>query len=176
MIPKKKNYQNARSLAGQHLLLKELIQDTGYNCIYAFSETWLSKNHPEEFWHIDKQNFVCFRKDCIQTTKTKCGGIILYIPKLLKLRLRDGLNLVSALRVQILKIYELSRAYKKAMRFKFIILSQKKLVEMFLEKLVLGTDLDMVEGKSVVVAGDYSSQGDNRNYFAKRDRILIQLQ
>ena len=35
-------HQNARSLAGEHLLLKELIQDIGYNCVYAFSETWLS--------------------------------------------------------------------------------------------------------------------------------------
>ena len=39
-------YKNARSLAGQHLLLKELIQDIGYNCIYAFNKTWLSQNHP----------------------------------------------------------------------------------------------------------------------------------
>ena len=31
--------------AGQHLLLKELNQDIGYNCIYAFSETWLSNKH-----------------------------------------------------------------------------------------------------------------------------------
>ena len=85
-------HQNARSLAGQHLLLKKLIQDIGYNCIYAFSETWLSQNHPEQFWHVDKQNFDCFRKDCIQTTKTKGGGIIMYIPKLLKARLRDDLN------------------------------------------------------------------------------------
>ena len=84
-------HQNARSLAGQHLLLKELIQDIGYNCIYAFSETWLSQNHPE-FWHVDKQNFDCFRKHRIQTTKTKGGGIIMYIPKSLKPRLRDDLN------------------------------------------------------------------------------------
>ena len=40
---------------------------------------------------------------------------------------------------------------------------------MFLEKLVLGIDLAMAEGKSVILAGDY-----NLNYFAKRDRILIQ--
>ena len=84
-------YQNARSLAGQHLLLKERIQDIGYNCIYAFSKTWLSQNHPEEFWHVDKQKFDCFRKDRIQT-KTKGGGIIMYIPKLLKPCLRDDLN------------------------------------------------------------------------------------
>ena len=64
-------YQNARILAGQHLLLNELIQEVGYNCIYAFSETWLSQNHAEEFWHVDKENFDHFRKDCIETTKTK---------------------------------------------------------------------------------------------------------
>ena len=74
-------HQNARSLAGQHLLLKELIQYIGYNCIYAFSETWLSQNHPEEFCNVDKQNFDCFRNNCIQTAKTKGGGIIMYIPK-----------------------------------------------------------------------------------------------
>ena len=74
-------HQNARNSAGQHLLLKELIQDIGYNCIYAFSEAWLSQNHPREFWHIGKQNFDCFRKDRIQTTKTKGGGIIKNIPK-----------------------------------------------------------------------------------------------
>ena len=38
--------QNARSLAEQHLQLKELIKDLGYNWIQAFSEKWLSKNHP----------------------------------------------------------------------------------------------------------------------------------
>ena len=64
----------------------------GYNCIYAFSETWLSQNHPEEFRHVDKQNFDCFRKDRIQTTKSKGGGIIMYIPQFLKPRLRDDLN------------------------------------------------------------------------------------
>ena len=119
-------HQNARSLAGQHLLLKELIQDIGYNCIYAFSETWLSQNHPEEFWHVDKQNFDCFRKDRIQTTIAKGGGFIMYM-------------------------------------------SRKKLVKMFLEKLVLGIDLAMAEGKSVILAGDY-----NLNYFTKRDRSLLQ--
>ena len=55
------------------------------------------------------------------------------------------------------------------MRFDFIILSRKKLVKMFLEKLVLGIDLAMAEGKSVILAGGY-----NLNYFAKRDRSLLQ--
>ena len=40
---------------------------------------------------------------------------------------------------------------------------------MFLEKLVLGIDLAMAEGKSFILAGDY-----NLNYFAKRDRSLLQ--
>ena len=40
---------------------------------------------------------------------------------------------------------------------------------MFLQKLVVGTDLAMAEDKSVVPAGDYSL-----NYFAKRDRSLVQ--
>ena len=53
-------YQNARRLAGQNLLFEELNQDIGYNCIYAFSETWLSQNLPEEFWNVDKQNFDCY--------------------------------------------------------------------------------------------------------------------
>ena len=57
--------QNARSLARQHLLLKGIFQETEYNCIYAFSETWLSQNHPEEFWHVDQRNFDCFRKNRI---------------------------------------------------------------------------------------------------------------
>ena len=53
-------HQNARRLAGQNLLLKELNQDIVYNCIYAFSKTWLSQNLPKGFWHVDKQNFDCF--------------------------------------------------------------------------------------------------------------------
>ena len=40
---------------------------------------------------------------------------------------------------------------------------------MFLEKLVLGIGLAMAEEKSVILAGDY-----NLNYFAKRDRSLLQ--
>ena len=52
---------------------------------------------------------------------------------------------------------------------KIIVLYRKKLVKMFLEKLVLGIDLAMAEGKSVTLAGDYSL-----NYFAKRDRSLLQ--
>ena len=40
---------------------------------------------------------------------------------------------------------------------------------MFLEKLVLGIDLAMAEGKSVILTGDY-----NLNYFAKSDRSLLQ--
>ena len=55
------------------------------------------------------------------------------------------------------------------MHFQFIILSRKKLVKMFLEKLVLGFDLAMAERKSVILAEDY-----NLNYFAKRDRSLLQ--
>ena len=46
----------------------------------------------EEFWLVDKQNFDCFRKDRIQTTKTKGGDVIIYIPKILKPHLRDDLN------------------------------------------------------------------------------------
>ena len=48
MIPEKILHQSSRNLTGQHLVLKELIQDIVYNCIYAFSETWLSQNHPVE--------------------------------------------------------------------------------------------------------------------------------
>ena len=50
----------------------------------------------------------------------------------------------------------------------FVILSRKKLVKMFLEILVLGIDLALAEGKSVILPGDY-----NLNYFAKRDRNLL---
>ena len=46
---KKFQHQSARSLAGRHLLFKELNQDNDYNCIYAFSETGLSQNYPQEF-------------------------------------------------------------------------------------------------------------------------------
>ena len=53
-------HQNARSLAGQHLLSKELIQVIGYNCIYAYSKTRLSQNHPEGFWHVNKEDFEFF--------------------------------------------------------------------------------------------------------------------
>ena len=45
----------------------------------------------------------------------------------------------------------------------------KKFVKMFLEKLVLGIDLAMAEGKFVILAGDYIL-----NYFANRDRSLLQ--
>ena len=56
--PRKKIlHQNVKSLAGQNLLLKEHNQDIGNICIYAFSDNWLSQNLPEEFWHVDKQNF-----------------------------------------------------------------------------------------------------------------------
>ena len=48
------------------------------------------------------------------------------------------------------------------MRTKFIILSRKKLVKMFLETFVLGIDLAMTEGKSVILNVDYDV-----NYFAK---------
>ena len=159
-------HQNARGLEAQHLLLKELIQDIGYNCIYAFSETWLSQNHPEEFWHVDKQKFDCFRKYRIQTTKTKGGGIIMYIPKILKPCLRDDLNCFPDTNFESLWV---KLSIQKKMRFEFVILSRKKLVKMFLEKLVLGIDLARAEGKSVILAGDY-----NLNYFAKRDRGLLQ--
>ena len=80
----------------------QLIQDIGYNCIYAFSETWLSQNHPEEFWHVDRQDFDSFREDYIQTTKTIGGGIIMYIPKILKPCLHDDLNCFPDINFEIL--------------------------------------------------------------------------
>ena len=55
------------------------------------------------------------------------------------------------------------------MRAKYIILHRKTLVEMFLEKVVLGIDLARAGRKSVIHAGDY-----NLNYFAERDRSLLQ--
>ena len=55
------------------------------------------------------------------------------------------------------------------MRTKVIILFEKKLVKMFLVKLLLGIDLAMAERKFVILAGDY-----NLNYFAKTDRSLMQ--
>ena len=144
--------------------MKELIQDIGYNCIYAFSEKWLSENHPEEFWHVHKQNFDCFRKDRIQTTKTKGDGIIMYILKLLKPRLRDDLNCFPDTNFESLRV-ELSIKEKFVLNLSYC--PEKKLVKMSLEKMVLGIDLAMAEGKSVILAGDY-------NYFAKRDRNLLQ--
>ena len=71
------------------------------------------KNHPGEFWHVDKQNFDCFRKDCIQTTKTKGGGIIMYIPKISKPRLRDDLNCFPDTNSESLWV-ELSKQKKKS--------------------------------------------------------------
>ena len=127
----------------------------------------MSRNNPEEFWHVDKQNFDCFRKDRIRTTKTKCGGIIMYIPKKLKPRLCDDLKCFQDTSFESLWV-DLS-IQKKEMRFEFIILSRKKLVKMFLEKLVVGIDLAMAEGKTVILAGDY-----NLNYFSKRDKSLLQ--
>ena len=161
-------HQNARSLAGQHLLLKELIEDIGYNCIFAFSETWLSQNHPEEFWLVDKQSFDCFREDRIQTTKTKGGGIIMYIPKLLKLRLGDDLNCFPDANFESLW-FDLSIQNKKCVLNLSYCPEKKTCKDVFWDKLVLGIDLAMAEGKSVILAGDY-----NLNYFAKRDRNLLQ--
>ena len=43
---------------------------------------------------------------------------------------------------------------KKEMSTKFVILSRKKLVKMFLEKLVLGIDLPMADKKSVIFTAD----------------------
>ena len=91
----------------------------------------------------------------------------MYIPKCLKPRLLDDLNCFPDTSFENLWV-ELS-IQKKEMLTIFSILSRKKLVKMFLEKLVLGIDLAMTEGKSVIIAGDY-----NLNYFAKRDRSLLQ--
>ena len=119
-------HQNARSLAGQHLLLKELIQDIGHNCICAFSETWSSQNHPQKFWHVAKQKFDSFRKDRIQTTKIKGGVIIMYIQKFLKPRLRDDLNCFPDTNFESLWVELSIQKTKKEMLTKFIIMSPQK--------------------------------------------------
>ena len=93
--------------------------------------------------------------------------MIMYLRKFLKPRLRDDLNCFPDTNCESLWV-ELS-IQKKERGVKFIILHRKTLVKMFLEKLVLGIDLAMAEGKSVIHAGDY-----NLNYFAKRDRSLLQ--
>ena len=72
----------------------------------------------------------------------------------------------TAFRIQIVKVYGLSCAYKKKeMRFEFIMLSWKKLVKMFLEKLVLGIDLAMAEEKSVI-----------KNFLTKKNYSAIAFQ
>ena len=55
------------------------------------------------------------------------------------------------------------------MRTKFITLSRKKNYKDVFEKLVLGIDLAMAEGKSAKLAGEYKL-----NYFAQHDRKLLQ--
>ena len=91
----------------------------------------------------------------------------MYIPKLLKPRLRNDLNCFPDTNFKSLWV-ELSIQKKKCV-LNLSYCPEKKLLKMFLEKLVLGIDLDMAEGKSVKLAGDY-----NLNYFAKRDRSLLQ--
>ena len=77
----------------------------------------------------------------------------------------------TAFRIQILKVLELSLAYKKKKCvLNLLYCPEKKLVKIFLEKLLLGIDLAMVEGKSVKHAGDY-----NINHFANHDRNLLQF-
>ena len=125
------------------------------------------KKNPQEFWHVDKQNFDCFRKDGIQTTKTKGGGIIMYIPKFLKSRLCDDLNCFPDTNFKSLWV---ELGIQKKLLTKFIILSQKKFAKMFLEKFVLAIDLAMAEGKSVILAANYKL-----NFFANATEVCYNL-
>ena len=91
----------------------------------------------------------------------------MYIPEILKPRLRDDLNCFLDTNFESLWI-ELS-IQKKRCVLNLSYCPEKKFIKMFLEKLVLGIELAMAEGKLVILAGDY-----NLNYFAKRDRSLLQ--
>ena len=126
----------------------------------------MSQNHRDEFWHVDKQNGDCFQKYRFQITKTKGGGIIIYIAKFLKARLRDDFNCFPDSNIERLRV-KLSIQKKKCVIN--ISYYSKKTCKMFLEKLALGIDLAMTEGKFVILAGDY-----NLNYFARRKKNMLQ--
>ena len=91
----------------------------------------------------------------------------MYIPKLLKPRLRHDLNCFPDTNFESLWV-ELSIQKKKCV-LNLSYCPENKLVKMFLEKFVQGIHLAMAEGKSVILAGDY-----NLKYFANRDRNLLQ--
>ena len=80
--------------------------------------------------------------------------MIMYIPKSLKPRLRDDLNCFPDANFESLWVELCIQKKKCVLNLSYC--PEKKLVKMFLEKLVLGIDLAMAEGKSVILAGDYN--------------------
>ena len=43
-------HQRVRSLAGEHIFLKQLLLGNDQICIFVFCETCLSQNHPKKIW------------------------------------------------------------------------------------------------------------------------------
>ena len=102
-----------------------------------------------------------FKKNPNTTIKPKDGGIKTHIPKVLNPRLCDDLNCFLDKNFQTLCIQD-----KCVLNLSYC---TETICRDVFGKLVMGIDLAMAEGKSVILAGDHISK-----YFAMRGRSMLQ--
>ena len=64
----------------------------GNTTILGITETWLTSENDAKVWTLNR-DFDCFRQDrSSKYSKQRGGGIIAFIPKILKGKRRDDLN------------------------------------------------------------------------------------
>ena len=154
---------NARSLSKKHQSLSMIINDFGKNCIYGISETWLKDTDNDQLFNADGANFTCFRNDRDEKTG---GGVAFIFPKSLSPRTRQDLcflgNTFQSLWVEFFlrgKSYLINISYNPC----------RKHANLFLEGLAQGIDKAIVEGKPIIMMGDY-----NLDYMVKSDRNCLE--
>ena len=164
-------HTNTQSLHKKHLQLSRLVSDIGSNCIYGFSETWLTDSDPNNIYNPDQKNLECFRLD--RSNQKTGGGVMLLVPKSFNPKHRPDLNMANT--YAHCKMFESLWLELKSpkVRKKFLINiyynPNRNHTEPFLEGMALSIDRAITENKTIIMMGDY-----NIDYFKKSDKNSLE--
>lgn len=165
---------NCQNLNSKREVTNELINNLGYNCIYGFTETWLTKDNDSKLWSFKKENFECFRCDRSQklTKKAKGGGVLLLAPKTYRPKQRKDLyhptnTLYESLWVEV-KVPKLDKTILINVSYN----PNVKHSADFLEELSKAVDSAAVENKLIYIMGDFNLNYLRSDHKAKLESCL----
>ena len=138
--------------------MRNFINDLGPNTILAVTETWL-KDDDLKTWDVSPQTHKCLSCYRKSTTKSKGGGILLYIPIQLEPKEKPKLNLCNVEHFE--SIWVELKLQKTSSQVNKVLLNvsynpEKSLYGLFLDDLSKSIEAAMHKTPNIILMGDYN--------------------